>query len=100
MSPERSEICRIDEGGEAEVGSLLPDDHVAQTHTSPSRGAGKGVVLSDEEDVQELSAETARKQSAFGGEPRFHVPESSSADGSSFFSPGYTLPPLCPGALK
>ena len=66
-SPERSELRRIDEGGETEVGSPLSEDHGSQTPTSPSRDAGKGVILSDEEDVQELSTETARKQSAFGG---------------------------------
>ena len=58
------------------------------------------MVLSDEEDVQELSAETAHKQSAFGGAAEYSVLESSSADDSSFFSPGYTIPPLCPGALE
>ena len=58
------------------------------------------MILSDEEDVQELSAETARKQSVFSGETRFTVPETSSADGSSFFSPGYTLPPMSLGALE
>ena len=57
------------------------------------------MVLSDEE-VQELSPGTARQQSSFGGGYRFEVPESSSVDGSAFFRPGYTLPPLCPGALE
>ena len=58
------------------------------------------MILSEEEDVQEVSVGTSRKQTAFGGELQFTVPKSSLADSSSFFSPGYTLPPLCPGALE
>ena len=58
------------------------------------------MIIYDEYDVQKLSAEIARKQSTFGGEPRFTVPESSSADGSSFLSQGYTIPPLCLGAFE
>ena len=81
LSPERSELQRIGECGEIQARPPLPEDHGTQTPTSPSRGADKEVFLSDEEDVQELSAETARKQSAFGGGPRFDVPESSSANG-------------------
>ena len=57
------------------------------------------MVLSDEE-VLELSPGTARQQPSFGGGHHFEVPESSSTDGSKFFRPGYTLPPLCPGALE
>ena len=88
LSPERGGLQRIGEEQED------------QTQSSPPRGPGRGVVLSDEEDVQVLSPKTARQDPSFGGGAQFDVPESSSKDGSNFFRPGYSLPPLCPGALE
>ena len=99
LSPEKEELHRKDGGGKAEVRPPL-EDSKAQTPTSPSRGAGKGVVLSDDEDVRVLDAETTHKQSAFGGGPRFTMPEVTCVDGSSFFVPGFTLPPLGLGTLQ
>ena len=93
LSPERSGLQRVEEGGE--IG-----DQRDQTIPSPPRGPGRGVVLSDEEEVQELSPETARQQPTFGEGYMFEVPESSSTDGSNFFRRGYTIHPLCPRALE
>jgi len=88
LSPERGGLQRAEE------------EQKDQTDSSPPRGPGRGVVLSDEEDVQVLSPKTAHQDPSFGGRARFDVPESSTKDGSNFFRPGYTLPPLCPGALE
>ena len=88
LSPERGGLQRTEE----EQGD--------QTYSSPPRGPGRGVVLSDEEDVQVLSPKTAHRDPSFDGGAHFDVPESSAKDGSNFFRPGYTIPPLCPGALE
>ena len=57
-------------------------------------------VVSDDEDVRELNPHTAQQQSAFSGRPSFNIPESSRKDGSGFFIPGITLPPLGEGMLQ
>jgi len=87
LSPERGGLQRTEE------------EQGGQALSSPPRGPGRGVILSDEE-VQELSPRTAHQDPSFGRGTRFEVLESSSNDGSTFFRPGYTLPPLCPGALE
>ena len=57
-------------------------------------------MVSDDDDVQELNAQTTHQQSAFGGASNSGIPRVPRKDGSDFFIPGVTLPPLGEGILQ
>jgi hypothetical protein len=82
-------IAELQDGGELQICS--------PGGSPPVRTSYKQVV-SDEEDLRELDPEEAQKQSAFGGASSSATPRTE-GDGSSFFVPGVTLPPLGEGML-
>lgn len=65
---------------------------------SPARKAYKQVV-SEDEDLQEISPNQAQQQTNFGGASSSATPRTH-GDGSRFFIPGVTLPPLGEGMLQ